>query len=613
MKKRLYDFFFSKIKDNFIFWLVLAKKGLANKPPRNYPLSDDSSFANVKYIVPSFKKNKVQILLLSIVLIFLTLLTFPQPLLIKYLFNDALLKKNISQAITIFIALSSIYILLFILNQIYQFWHTIISRRITEDLQSKIVDTAFNLPLDIFSKSQTGYLFSRLTNEVSEINDLFLGLLPHSLIQMIRLTGGLFFILLLKWELALIIISTFPVPVFLSIMYSKKAYNLKLLQNESMCEYSGSLTEHISNIQLIKMAGEEEKSISELKVKINRITQFINEYAATERLFLFLSGTFPGLARFLTLLIGTFLVIKSKWDIGSLVAFYLYISFVYGAINQLIFVYIRSSNIKASIDRYATIFKIIPDINFNQGQEINNLGGEIEFKNVSFYYDQSLPILEDVNLKIKRGEKWFVVGKNGVGKTTLFYLILQFYRPVKGSIYFDKKPADLLNPKSIRKRIGFISQKNFLLSGTVKSNILFGIQEKEYTNEKILKIAEEVGLHQFLNSLPNGLETLIKEDGKNLSEGQKRKIAILRAMICKPDILILDEAETFLDLTSSIRVNKSISAIQEGKTTLTISHNPYEIKDMDKVIFISENKSLIQDNHKNLLDNNLEYKSIFQG
>jgi ATP-binding cassette, subfamily B, bacterial len=240
--------------------------------------------------------------------------------------------------------------------------------------------------------------------------------------------------------------------------------------------------------------------------------------------------------------------------------------------------------------------------------KVDHLKGAIEFRDVSFSYNGRENVLDRLSFEIRAGEHLALVGQSGVGKTTLLSLILCFYRPTSGEIYFDGRPASGLEVTSLRKAIGYVSQNTLLLSGTIMDNLRYG--NPEAGDDEIIQAAKAAELHEFISTLTSGYDTDIGEKGIKLSEGQKQRLSIARALVKLPDILVLDEPTSSLDGRTEGSILNSLPAFIKGKTLLVVSNKLSTIKYCDRVLLLDENKRLTPSTHRQLMETSEYYRSL---
>ena len=233
---------------------------------------------------------------------------------------------------------------------------------------------------------------------------------------------------------------------------------------------------------------------------------------------------------------------------------------------------------------------------------------DIEFRNVSFSYDAHNPVLENISFRVRPGESAAIVGPSGVGKTTLVSLILRFYRPTSGELYFDGIPARDIDVTALRRRIGYVSQGTLLLSGTVMENLRYGNQEA--TDEEVIRAARVASIHDFIVSLPAGYNAEVGQNGVTLSEGQRQRLSIAGALVKNPDILILDEPTSAMDSITEKSIFESLPPLVRKKTLIVVAHRLSTIQDSDCILLLSENRLVGAGTHQLLLESNAYYRSL---
>jgi len=324
-------------------------------------------------------------------------------------------------------------------------------------------------------------------------------------------------------------------------------------------------------------------------------------------------NSMPALARLFVLAAGAYWVIKGQWTLGSLLAFQAYLGYLFGPAQFLASTNIELQDARASLERVSALFDIVPEGNVGTGKKVERLTGDVEFRNVSFSYDTRESVLEDITFRVLPGEHVAIVGPSGVGKTTLVSLILRFYRPSSGEIYFDGLPGKAYEVSSLRRRIGYVSQSTLLLTGTIMENLHYG--NPEAAEEQVIHAAKVADIHEFIMGLPAGYETEIGEKGVNLSEGQKQRLSIARALVVEPDILVLDEPTSALDSMTEKSIFWSLPAVVGGKTLFVVAHRLSTIKDSDRIILLDRNGLVAIGTHQSLSETHDYYRSLvaYQG
>jgi ABC-type multidrug transport system fused ATPase/permease subunit len=291
-----------------------------------------------------------------------------------------------------------------------------------------------------------------------------------------------------------------------------------------------------------------------------------------------------------------------------LFAFQAYLGYVFSPVQYLATANLDLQDARASLERVSALFEIVPEENTGEGRTIRKLDGEIEFRNVTFSYDSGAPVLKNISFHVRPGERIAIVGPSGVGKTSLLSLILRFYQPTAGEIYFDGRAASEYELSCLRQRIGYVSQNALLLSGTIMENLRYG--NPDAREEQILKAAKVAGIHDFICNLPTGYESEIGERGMNLSEGEKQRLSIARALVKDPDILVLDEPASALDSMTEKSIFEPLPGFLQNKTLFIVAHRISTIKNSDHILLLNENRLVAIGKHKSLLETNDYYRSL---
>jgi ABC-type bacteriocin/lantibiotic exporter with double-glycine peptidase domain len=298
----------------------------------------------------------------------------------------------------------------------------------------------------------------------------------------------------------------------------------------------------------------------------------------------------PGVGRALALAAGAVLVIRNEWTLGSLLAFQAYLSHVFGPAQYLASVNLQLQRARAALERVGALFEIAPEDPQAEGVRVSKLEGEIEFRQVAFAYGGRRPVLAGLSLHVLPGESVAIMGPTGVGKSTLLSLLLRFYKPSAGDIYFDRRPASSYELDALRRRMGYVPQRPRLASGSILENLRTG--RPDASLEQVAAAARLAGMHEEVLSFPNGYETAVGEGGLKLSEGQKQRMALARALVGDPDILILDEPTASLDEETELSVMDALHQWRQGRTIIIVTHRPSTARRCDRVIHLAGYRTL---------------------
>ena len=592
-------------------WFTYLKTGLSRKMPPDR-ISGNRGYgslkANLKNLLPYFKRHWHRGLLGCLLIAAATLFAFPPPLITRYLVDDVILGGQVGLLAGAILLLVGCLVAEKLVRLLEDFYFARFEQQVTLDIQEDLIDRVLHFPKSFFDDKQTGYLQARLTEDVDGIRWFFSGTIVHVISSVLRFAGGIVFLFYLEWRLSIAVLILLPGLVWMIRFFSGKIHLLSHQSMEQKADVSGHIQESLCEASLIKAYANEEQTRKDLMSSIKNVFQISLEQTTINSLAGFVINSMPGVARVITLAVGAFWIIKGQWTIGSLLAFQAYLAYVFGPAQFLASSNLQFQKALAALERISALFDIVPEDNQKNGCKVDKLKGNIEFKNVSFGYNGYEPILRDISLHIRPGERVALVGPSGIGKTTLISLLLRFYRTAEGEIYFDGLPASDYNTASLRRRIGYASQDPKILSGTVIENLCYG--NPDAGKEQILQSARITAIHDDIEKLPKGYETVIGEKGLNLSEGQKQRLSIARALIKNPDILILDEPTSALDSMTEKSIFDALPSQVNGKTVLVASHRISTIKHADRILILNESGVADIGTHKSLLESNDYYRSM---
>lgn len=592
-------------------WFTYLKHGLSRKMPEDR-ISGDQKYgslkANLINLLPYFKRHWRRGLLGCLFIAAATLFAFPPPLITRYLVDDVILGRQIGLLTGAILLLIGCLAAEKLARLLEDFYFTRFEQNITLDIQQDLIERVLHFPKSFFDDKQTGYLQSRLTEDVDGIRWFFSGTIVHLINNFLRFIGGIGFLLYLEWKLTLAILVILPGLVWMIRFFSGRIHILSHQAMEHKADVSGQVQESLSENSLIKAYGNEECTRNKLMTSIRSVFQINLEQKVINSLAGLAINSIPGIARIITLAVGAFWIINGQWTIGSLLAFQAYLAYVFGPAQFLASSNLQFQEALAALERVSALFDIAPEDNGETGRKIDKLAGDIEFKNVSFGYNGHEPLLKGISLHIRPGERVALIGPSGIGKTTLLSLILRFYRTTFGEIHFDGQPASDYNTGSLRQRIGYASQNPKILTDTVLENLRYGDSDAE--RDQIIQAARIAAIHEDIEKLPHKYETMIGARGLNLSEGQKQRLSIARALVKRPDILILDEPASALDSTTEKTILDALPSQIKGTTILVVSHRLSTIKHADRILFLNENGIADIGTHESLLDSSDYYRSM---
>jgi len=592
-------------------WFTYLKQGLSRKLPKDSLLGEESYSSikiSLKNLRPFIGRHFRKGLLGGLLIIFTSLLSFPQPLITRYLVDNVILGRQLSLLAGAILLLVGIALVEKLVSLLQQFYFSRFEQEVILDIQQNLLDRTLRLPKSFFDASQTGYLMSRLGSDVQGLRWFFSSTIVQVIGDFLRCAGGVAFLIYLEWRLAMGVLVILAGLVIFVRYFSGKMHILSHQSMEQHANVSSRFQESLSAASLIKAFSSEVRTVGRLISELKRALQISMEQSTVNSVANLAINSLPGIARAIVLALGAYWVIQGQWTLGSLFAFQAYMGYVFGPAQFLATANLELQQARASLERVSALFDIVPEENMGTGKKGEHLTGEIEFKNVTFSYDSQEPVLKDVSFCIRPGEHVAIVGPSGVGKTTLLSLIMRFYRPTAGEICFDGLPASEYEVGSLRQRIGYVSQTPLLLSGTIMENLRFGNPDAE--EEQVIRAAKASGIHEFICSLPKGYESDIGERGVNLSEGEKQRLCIARALVKEPDILVLDEPTSALDSMTEKSIFQSLPSLLRQKTLFVVAHRISTIRDADRILLLNENRLVAIGTHRSLFETNDYYRSL---
>jgi ABC-type bacteriocin/lantibiotic exporter with double-glycine peptidase domain len=535
-----------------------------------------------------------------------SLLAFPQPMISRFLMDNVLLEKRLALLAPVISLMVGVALVQGLSGMLQGFFSTRFQQNVTLDIQKELLERTLSLPKAFFDGARTGYLISRIQSGANGVQWFFSGIVVQVLTQSIRFIGGLIFLFYLEWRIAVPVTLSLPITWFLARYMSKRTYVLSHHSMECSSELSGRFQEAFSSVPLIKAFSKERHTIRHLIDGLKNSFGIALEQQSMGFINNMAIQALPKLARFFVLVFGSYWIIKGDWTVGSLLAFQAYLGYVYGPAQFLVGMNNQFQNSRASLERVSVLFDVMPEDNVGIGEKIDGPLDHIAFKDVGFSYDGREQVLKGINFRVKAGQKVAIVGPSGAGKTTLISLLLRFYRPTSGEIYYGQKPASALETRALRRRFGYVPQETTLLSGSIMKNLRYG--NTEATEAEVRRAAQAAGIDNFISGLPEGYDTSIGEKGIRLSEGQKQRISIARALVRNPDVLIMDEPSSALDAQTEAVVFASLAKMCGQKMVFMISHRPAPIQTADLVIRLDGKGAVVLD-----IQDPLKGKDLFDG
>lgn len=467
-----------------------------------------------------------------------------------------------------------------------------------------------NVPLSYIDSNAHGDIISRIINDIDAVGDGLLQGVTQLFSGIITIVGTIGFMVAINLRIAIVVVFVTPLSLFVAAGIAKLSAKMFSKQQRTQGEISGFVEEMIGNQKVVSSFSMEEQNEQEFK-KLNdelyicgKNAQFASSLANPSTRFV------NGVVYAAVGVIGALSAIAGGLTVGQISCFLTYANQYTKPFNEVTGVI---SQIQTAIAGGARLFELMdsPDKtpDSENAKPLENVRGDIEFNNVSFSYTPDRPLIKNFNLKVKQGQRVAIVGPTGCGKTTLINLLMRFYDVCGGEIKIDGKPAASFTTDSIRRSFGMVLQESWLYNGTIRDNIAYG--KEDATDEEIVTAAKAAYAHSFIMHLPDGYDTVITEDGANLSQGQNQLLCIARVMLSNPPMLILDEATSSIDTLTEQRVQLAFNKMMQGKTSFVVAHRLSTIKEADIILVMKDGNVIEQGRHNELLARGGFYAELY--
>ncbi len=558
------------------------------------------------------KKHRFKMIIVTIMIIIMTLTSVLGPLLMSYILDDFIGSGKIEGFIWIILLLGFIYFI----NSLFDFLANFIMVKVSEDTLYNIRKDLFNhmenLSLNFFDTNKKGDLMSRFTNDITIISNA----LSEAAIQIISSTITLIgvTIIMFAFNPTLAITTIVPVPLLfvLALLIGKKAGNYFLDQQNNLGKLNSYAEETITGMKVVKSYVKEKEVLLDFDKYNDDLKKSVVKAQLYANLIMPANLIVTNIGNILLIAVGSFMIINGNTTIGGLLAFLTYASMFRQPINQLASLFASVNEGLAGAER---VFEVIDtEIDIKEKTEAINLeriNGNVVLENVTFGYTDDKVVLKNINLKAKKGQTIAIVGKTGAGKTTIANLLPRFYDVNSGTIKIDGIDIKDVTLKSLRQKIDIVLQDTYLFKGTIKDNISYG--KMNATIDEVKKASQKACAHSFIRRLPNGYDSLVLEEGSNLSQGERQLISIARAILADPDILILDEATSNIDTKTELEINYGMKELLKGRTSFVIANRLSTLRDADEIVVIDSGKIVERGNHHELLQKKGYYYKLYKG
>ena len=485
-----------------------------------------------------------------------------------------------------------------------------ITFQVVRDVRKEAFERLQILPFDYLDSKQTGDIVSRIISDVDLFSDGLLMGFTQLFTGIVTIVGTLMFMFYLNFKIALVVVVLTPLSLFVARFIATRSFNLFKLQSEARSDQTSFVDEMVGNLSVVKAFAHEDENME----YFDSINERLEETSIKAT---FISSlTNPG-TRFINNLVyaavalfGALTCISGGMTVGGLTIFLSYANQYTKPFNEISGVVTELQNALACAERVFALIEEkteIPDS--AKAPDTFEPSGDVKFNDVFFSYDKNKKLIEDLNLDIRKGQRVAIVGPTGAGKSTLINLLMRFYDVDEGGISIDGINLKDLKRRQIRDNFGMVLQETWLRSGTIKDNITLG--RSGFTDEEIIEAAKASHAHSFIKRLPEGYDTVISENGGNLSQGQKQLLCITRVMLSIPPMLILDEATSSIDTSTEIRIQKAFNRMMSGRTSFIVAHRLSTISEADVILVMKNGRIIEQGSHNELLEKKGFYHELY--
>lgn len=534
-------------------------------------------------------------------------------LIFPYVSRAAMKTMLPQQMFSAFFAVMAVLVLAFVIKSLLYYVITVVGHKmgvlVESDMRRDVFTHMQDLSCSFYDKNRTGILMSHITSDLFEVTELAHHGPENILICSLTIFGALAIMFTLDWRLALVLTVILPVCLWFTMEQRVKMKKANIEVKRKTAQIYAAIESSISGIRTAKAFANEDQESEKFEQANAMFRGSKVEYYKAMGLFMSGMEFTTSIAQAAVIAVGGVFIMRGTMSYIDLLTFTLYVSTFVTPVKKLAQfaeVYMQGT---AGFSRFLEIMRTEPTIkDAPDAKELGNVRGDIEYKNVSFDYGSGVPVLDNINLHIRPGESFAVVGPSGGGKTTLCQLLPRFYDVCSGSITIDGTDIRSVTQASLRRNIGLIQQDVFMFAGTIRENIRYG--RPDATDEEIVQAAIRAEIHSEIMDMPDGYDTYIGERGVMLSGGQKQRISIARVFLKNPQILILDEATSALDTVTERRIQDSLDKLAQGRTTIIIAHRLSTVSNAD-VIAVVEGEHIIEMGPpKELMEKNGEYARL---
>jgi len=533
------------------------------------------------------------------------------PYLIKIAIDSGITKGDlhvVDVVIAVFLAVAVINLVASYLQTYLVSW---VGERVILDLRRQLFAHIQKLSLDFFSRQRTGWIVSRLTNDIDALDQLVTDGVVSLVTNSLTLVGAVVLLFVLDWRLALATLAVLPGLVVATLVFRTHSARSYALVRNRVGDVSAHLQESIAGVRALKAFRREARDYDRLVI-VNAAYRDANWRTVVQSGYYFPAVEFlAAVGVVIVLWFGGYLVSRRAIEIGVLVAFIGYLASFFDPLQQLSQLYNTFQSSMAAVQKIYTVLDTDPDlVDAPDAVPLPDVHGEVRFEGVSFSYDEGAEVLHDVSFAVPAGTTVALVGATGAGKSTIVKLLARFYDPQSGVVRLDGHDLRAVTMKSLREQLAVVPQEAYLFSGPLLDNVRFGRPEAKL--EEVQRVARIIGAHDFIEELPDGYETEVGEGGGSLSTGQRQLVSFARALLADPRVLILDEATSSVDADSERRISRAMEVLFSGRTSVLVAHRLSTVRYADQILVVDAGRIVERGTHEQLIAARGRYAQLYE-